>query len=243
MIFSKRKMSDLMTNSIHMLDIASKDPVIKAALLNVNYEEAKVGGIIITWNTADDLVKQYTAAVNLKGETRVLFKKTYKAAHSIYMQHVKFGKAIFKDDEERLARLGLNENRKMRFSEWFMQATDFYAKLLADTDSVTRYSALGTTLENLQDGQRGVFDANTAKEEQKTAIGNVQALRQSRDDALNVLEKAIADFVLVCRYALKDNPQELEKMGIRVYTPGYKRKKKEEPAPEEPQVPEAATTG
>jgi hypothetical protein len=200
MIFSKTKISDLMTNSKQMLDIASTDATIKAALLGVNFDETKLAGITTTWNTADDLVKQFTAAVNRQLETKVLFKNIFKEAHGLYMQHVRFGRAVFKDDDELLARFGLNDARKMRFPDWFMQSTDFYAKLLPDTDSVTRFSDLGTTLENLQAGQQGVLNANTAKEEQKTAIGNVQALRLERDNALNALEKAVSDFVLAAMH-------------------------------------------
>jgi hypothetical protein len=231
MLFSKSSISDLLGNSQQMIDIASNDGFIKTALLEVNFDESKLNDLQLTWKTGDDKTKEYTKAVGEQKEKKILFENTFKESHAVYMKHVKFGKAVCRNDPERAAKYGVNEARKRRFNEWLLQATDFYVKLLADDPLVEKYGTLGLAREELEAGQQGIFAANTAKEDYKTAIGNTQAVKVERDLALLALDKAITDFAMVCQYALIDNPQHLEKMGIRVYSPGYKKAKKEEPDP------------
>jgi len=219
-----------------MIDIASSDDFIKTSLLQVNFDESKLNNLQLTWKTGDDKVKAYTEAVGVQRERKIAFESTFKESHDVYMKHVKYGKAVCGDDPERTAKYGLTVRRERRFNEWLMQATDFYVKLLADEVLVAKYGNLGTTREELEAGQQGIFTANAAKEDYKTAIGNTQAIKVERDRALMALDKAITDFAMVCRYALKDNPQHLEKLGIKVYSPGYTRAKKEDEnqAQEEP---------
>lgn len=228
MIFSKKSISDLLTNSQQMIDIASNDEFIKTSLLQVNFDEIKLNNLQLIWKTGDDKTKAYTEAVGTQREQKIAFESTFKESHDVYMQHVKYGKAVCRDDPERTAKYGLNVRRERRFNEWLLQSTDFYVKLLADEVLVEKYGTLGITREELEAGQQGIFAANAAKEDYKTAIGNTQAIKVERDRALMALDKAITDFAMVCQYALKDNPQHLEKLGIKVYSPGYTKAKKED---------------
>ena len=68
---------------------------------------------------------------------------------------------------------------------------------------------------------------------------------QERDAAFLELSRVVDELETLCPYALEDSPQSLEKLDIRVYSPGYTPKKKtpvENPEPQEPQ-PEAAVGG
>lgn len=228
MIFSTRTISDLLYNSAQMLDIASGDDVVKAALYAANFDDTKIANLKLTWGTADTKTKEYSNAVAVQKEAKITFKRVFKESHGIYMQHVKFARSIGRKDPERNAKLNVTESRKMKFNEWMLQASDFYAKALVDEGLIMKYTTnYGITKEQLESGNQAVLKAIDAKEKYKTAMGNVQALKVERDKALEALANAIKDFAMVCIYALKDNTQQLEKMGIRVYSPGYHKKNKE----------------
>ena len=194
MIFSKKSISDLLSNSQHMIDIASSDEFIKTSLLQVNFDEIKLNNLQLIWKTGDDKAKAYTEAVGTQREQKIAFESTFKESHGVYMKHFKYGKAVCRDDPERAAKHGLNERRERRFNEWLLQSTDFYVKLLEDEVLVEKYGTLGITREELEAGQQGIFTANAAKEDYKTAIGNTQAIKVERDRALMALDKAITDF-------------------------------------------------
>jgi hypothetical protein len=226
MLFSTKTISDLLYNSNQMLGIASKDDVIMAALVTARYNLSNIDTLKATWNTADTKTKEHSAAVGLQREAKIIYKRTRKESHARYMKHVLFAKRICRHDPERMERLRLDETRKKVFNQWLFQSTDFYTQVLLDEELIAKYVNFGITLEGLEAGKQGILDTNKEKENYKMAIGNVQALKVERDRALAVLDTGIKDFALVCQYALKDNPQQLEKLGIRVYSPGYKKQSK-----------------
>ncbi|MCP5105549.1 MAG: hypothetical protein GY950_19335 [bacterium] len=249
LIFSTRKISDLLYNSQRMLEVASKDEDIKAALLAANYEEAKITALKGDWSTADTKVKEYNAAVTKQKEAKIDLDNVHEESNDIYKKHILFARSICRNDPERWARLRLSEHRGRRFNDWLLQSTDFYAQVIPDTDLIASFTEkFGVTVTELGAGKQGILNTNTKKEAHNTAIGNAQALKVERDRALLTLDKGIKDLAIVCKYALKDNPQQLEKLRIRVYSAGYKKKTKEKepgtPEPNEPPaVSEPPTTG
>jgi hypothetical protein len=52
-------------------------------------------------------------------------------------------------------------------------------------------------------------------------LGAAQNAIAQRDDVFKELALFRKKFVAICRIALKDHPQLLEKLGIRVYSEGY----------------------
>ncbi|MCP5052617.1 MAG: hypothetical protein GY940_35945 [bacterium] len=245
MLFSKQKISDFLVNSNHMLDIAGRDPVIKPAIVVYNYDDTRLGEIQALWGRTDTKVKEFEASLAEKKEMKIIFKRVFGESHGAYMEHVKFGKSLCRHDPEKKVKLGLDLRRQMVFNKWYLQSTGYYSQLLPDEEAIAKFAKLAITKEMLEEGQAGIFAANKAKEDYQMAIGQSQAMKFERDRLLVQLEHEIADLALVCRYALRDNPQQLEKLGILVYSPGYKKKKKaatttttqetpptEEPAPE-----------
>ena len=154
------------------------------------------------------------------------FKRIYKAGNSDYMEIVNFSRSLLKGNPERKKELGLSEKRETRYNKWLVQSSKLVSDLLAAEDMPALFALINITQAKLQEVEQTINGVNEAKEDHQTAIGNSQALKEERDKALVALESAVASFVLVCRYALKGEPQQLEKLGIRVYSPGYKRKSK-----------------
>jgi hypothetical protein len=49
-----------------------------------------------------------------------------------------------------------------------------------------------------------------------------------KEDKIKELDKWVSEFRSVCRVAFYEDPQQLEKLGITVYSSGRKKKRKEE---------------
>lgn len=228
MLFAKRSVSDLLYNSKKMLDIASGDEFIKTSLQRVEFDEEKFNGLQALWNTANEKTRDYTAAVGSQKENKLRFKNSLKEAREIYMLHVRLGRSVCRKDPERMAKLALAEPRIQKFNDWLLQGTDFYVKLKQDDELMARYeTTYGVSKEKLLEGEQKLLATNNAREAYQTAMGNTQALKLERDKALKDLDNGITDFSVLCEFALKDNTQQLEKMGIRVYSPGYKKVSKD----------------
>ena len=73
MLFSKKNISDLVSNSQRMFDIAQKDPVISAALEEYNYDSGKIDDLKVIWGAADAAVKSFNTAVNRQSEKSAAF--------------------------------------------------------------------------------------------------------------------------------------------------------------------------
>jgi len=234
MLFTTRAISDLLYSTSRMLEISFKDDIIHNALLADNFSDEKIDALKGIWDEANTKSELYKAAVDSQKEMRLAFEKIRRESNASYMAHVNMAFYICMDDPEKLTKFGLNSRRAIKFNAWLLQASDFYSRVLADPDLATAFDEkFGETVTNLEDGKKAVLGVNTAKETQNTAIGNSQSKREERDKALRKLFIAIRGFVVVLKRAMKINPQHLEKVGILVYTPGYKKKKKEE-EPEEP---------
>jgi len=227
-----------------MIEIASKDPEIHSSLLAINYTDPKVEALRATWSAAKEATKTHKKAVDDQKEQGLKFKKTRWEANEIYMTHLRYAKIITHKDPEMATKLGLQTPRKKRLNDWLLQGTVFYSRVLAQETIVTAFDdRFGETSESIAGGEQAIANTDIERQEYNALIGNSQALRADRDEKLEKLDRDITGFIIVLRRAMKDNLQHLEKVGILVYTPGYKKKKKEtEPPLEGPTGTDPQTT-
>lgn len=244
MLFTKTAISNLLYGSSSMIETAFKDPIIHDALLGINYTDLKFDALRATWSTANEATTAHKKAVDDQKEKGLIFKKTRWQANETYMIHIKYAKIVCHKNPEMQAKLGLNTPRKVKLYDWLLQATVFYSRVLADETLVTAFDdQFGETRADIEAGEQAIANTDIERQEYNGMIGNSQALRAERDEKLEQLDKDITGFMIVLRRAMKDNLQHLEKVGILVYTPGYKKRKiEEEPPPEEPPTEEPTGT-
>ncbi len=242
MLFEKKSISSLLYGSISMIETATKDPVIHSALLAMNFTDPKVEALRTTWSIASEATKAHKKAVDDQKEKGLKFHRTRLEANDIYTAHLKYAKNICHKNPELQTKLGLKTPRKTRLHDWFLQGTVFYSCILEDEPLVTVFDdRFGETREAIEAGEQAIATAEIERQEYNALIGNSQALRAERDEKLEQLDIAISGFMIVLKRAMKHNLQHLEKVGILVYTPGYKKKKKEEETPTEPTEPAEPT--
>jgi len=242
MLFSTASISDLLYNSYRMFDIAATDADIHNALLAINFTDQKLDALKATWNTANTATEGHKKAIEDQKKAKLQFQTTLRESNADYMTHLKYAKCICHDDQERWIKLGLGLPRKRKFNDMLLQASVFYSNILEDETLVAAFDErYGETRDDIAAGNQAMVNANISKEAYITAIGNSQAKRADRDKLLRQLDRDTTGFYAVLRKALKDNLQHLEKVKIKIYSDGYRRKKTEEPPAEEPPTEEPPT--
>jgi len=114
-------------------------------------------------------------------------------------------------DAARKLRLDGHSGRR---ATWLAQARQFYANALADPALLSGLAAFGVTQASLEDGAREVeaMAARYAARQQRK--GDAQDTTRTRDEALAALARWMHNFAAIARMALKDRPQQLEKLGL-----------------------------
>ncbi len=123
--------------------------------------------------------------------------------------------------------MNLNEKRKRySFYDWAAQAKNFFTAVLAEETVLNALAEMGTLETNLQETLQMLERTVDLKKAKHLAAGQVQALRVERNRALDQLRDWLRKFIHLLRYVTKENPQQLEKLGIQVHTEAYKARKR-----------------
>jgi hypothetical protein len=142
--------------------------------------------------------------------------KAWERAKTTYTPLTQVARVAFKNDAGTIAQLALNGRRKKSLSGWLEQANLFYNNALANPDILNGLAKFGITAEKLQAGKAEVEaleGLNAAQEQEK---GEAQQATKTRDEAIDVLDDWLDDFLAIAEVALADKPQLLEALGVRV---------------------------
>jgi hypothetical protein len=90
------------------------------------------------------------------------------------------------------------------------------------------------TREKLEAGEQKIFELEKAKEQHDVETGEAQDATRLRNEAVEEANQFARAFLAICKIALKDRPEQLEKMRIKHYSDGYKRKSKQQAEPATP---------
>lgn len=220
MPYNNSRVSDYLEHSELMFTNA-KDKTILPFLErhNVGVERCDMG--LTLCGEAYTLEKEQ---IRLHGEqfrAKAKFDKLFAEVHPRYMDHIKFMRMAFRDDPRKLYELDAASARDMTLTGWLTQSKTFYTNAINDEDSLTKMVGYGISKEELEAAEAKVAEVAAANQEHKIKKGAAQDAIDRRDKALDILDKFRSEFIGICRIALKDHPQLLEKLGIVVYTKGY----------------------
>lgn len=227
MIFSKRKISDLLINSALMIDAALSDDEIKGALAVYSYTEEVLNQGKEIYTKAEDLADQQVKASGKKLAAANEFHRLRRQTQALFVEHLNFLRRAYREEPERLVEFKIPERTERKVTDWLLQAKQFYSTILMTEELITKLNRYGISSEKAEAARDRVNETIKAKETHNKCTGEVQNLKVRRDRALRKLDFWVTEFALVCKYALKESPQLLEKLGIQVLSDGYRRKKKE----------------
>ena len=223
----RSRISDYLESTDLMLTNAHDDEQISALILPFKVDEAK---FTFAFNLKDTAYDWEVKQINLHGQqyrAKKKFEKLFYETNEIYQEHLRFIRLHFEDDPEKLKELGAYEKRIRDTFGWLKQAKTCYRNFINDPEALEGFDEFGITLEDLQNTEKKILEVDAADKDHKMKLGAAQDAIEKRDAALKELHKFMIKFKAICRIALKDHPQLLEKLGIKVYSNGYTRKKPE----------------
>ena len=181
--------------------------------------------------------KSDSQQIKLHGQqyrARKKFEKLQNEANEIYQIHLKFLRISFEKDVEKLKEISAYGIRTRSTADWLKEAITFYQNTVIDEEAMVELDSYGITAEMFQQNENKLKDVDAAYRDHKLKLGAAQNAVVLRDEIFNELALFRKKFIAICRTALRDYPQLLEKLGIRVYSEGYVRakpKKDEEQPP------------
>jgi len=214
MIFTKRTIQELLENSKIAITNAMEDEEIKTLLLEYNYDEAKLNEGLELYKISDQLYNQQKKEYGEQYAAKASYEKAFKKAHPKYMEHVTLTRMAFKESPKKLVEMALHEPRQRRIGLWLKQARIFYDAAIGDDVVLESLSKYGVTKEKLEAGKQLIQEVEIENRKHKKESGEAQQSTVERDKALENLEEWISEYYQICKFALSEKPQLLEKLGI-----------------------------
>jgi hypothetical protein len=177
--------------------------------------------------------------------SRKKFEKVYNAANEIYQLHLKFLRISFEKDKDKLKELSAFGKRPRSIADWIKQAFAFYQTTAGDEEAMAALDSFGITAEMFMQNESKITEVDAAYRAHKIKLGAAQNAVEERNAVIKELDTYAKRFRAICRTALKTHPQLLEKLGIKVYSKGYKKRKRKKdniPPPTTTSAEQAAPT-
>jgi hypothetical protein len=153
------------------------------------------------------------------------FEKAFAEVNEVCQIHLKFLKISFEKDTEKLKEISAYGTRSANIPNWFKQAFAFYQNTVVDEEAMAELDSYGITAEMFQENESKITEVEAAFLAHKIKLGAAQDAVVQRDDVFKELATYVKRLRAICRIALKDHPQLLEKLGIKAYSEGYVRAK------------------
>jgi hypothetical protein len=153
------------------------------------------------------------------------FEKAFAEVNEVCQIHLKFLKISFENDTEKLKEISAYGTRSANIPNWFKQAFAFYQNTVVDEEAMAELDSYGITAEMFQENESKITEVEAAFLAHKIKLGAAQDAVVQRDDVFKDLATYVKRLRAICRIALKDHPQLLEKLGIKAYSEGYVRAK------------------
>ncbi|MDQ1351975.1 MAG: hypothetical protein QG657_2281 [Acidobacteriota bacterium] len=158
--------------------------------------------------------------------SRKKFDKLFNEFNETYQMHLKFLRISFEKDKEKLKELSAFGKRSRSIADWIKQAFSFYQTTVVDEEAMTALDNFGITAEMFQQNEGKIKEVDDAFRTHKIKLGAAQNAVEERNAVFKELDTFAKHFRAICRTALKAHPQLLEKLGIKVYSKGYKKRKR-----------------
>ncbi|MDF9796823.1 hypothetical protein OKW21_002086 [Catalinimonas alkaloidigena] len=205
-----QKMSRMST----AIDNSMKYPEILAALKKVGYNQQMILAGKASLEEFRMLHESQSQKYGDQFEVGKAFKEDIKQAKQIHATHRKLAKIAYASDISMYTRLGLGKF-ETAVDSWLNYAENFYNVLIKDSSTLQEYGVseeeVAQTLASIQ----ALFDA---RHKHFACKGEAQHATHKRNEAMRKMDAWMSDFKKAARFALRDEPELLEVLGIFVRT-------------------------
>jgi hypothetical protein len=216
----------LLENSKLMFQNAKEDEEINSLLATFKVDEQQYELGLALCGKAFKLENLQIKLHGQQYRARKKFEKLYNAANETYQMHLKFLRISYEQDKEKLKEISAFGKRPRSIPDWIKQAYAFYQTTSGDEEAMTVLDSYGITAEIFQQNDSKIKEVDAAFRTHKIKLGAAQNAVDERNAVIKELDTYAKRFRAICRSALKAHPQLLEKLGIKVYSKGYKKRKR-----------------
>lgn len=227
MFYSKKSIARFLKGSKTLIFAVKDDPFIKERIMAFNYDESRLNECLAIYDEAEKAESVKSKEYGEQLEAKAIFDKLMAEAEKLYRKHTDFLRLALADNiEEQKKLLLIGQPRTRRLPDWFKHVLELYDRVLESETAIAAVTHYGITGEKLAEARQKIVDAEAAKIKHTEERGEAQDATDLRDTAFEKLAFAVDELKKICTYSLEDRPQLLEKLGIQVLSPGYKRKPK-----------------
>jgi len=138
---------------------------------------------------------------------------------TIFNQTIEIIRMIVRGDKDLQDRLHFSSiQKKSPIEEWINNVLWFYEVLLNEVVLLQKISSYNITEENIIDQKEQVANLKVLRNTVFAEKGEAEEARRLRDEKLADLEEYCYELRTIAKIALKDKPQLLEMLGIKVYS-------------------------
>ena len=143
-------------------------------------------------------------------------QQRWRSLKAVFTEHRQLARIAFKSQRGVLTQLKLNDPLKTSFSGWVTQATAFYTKVGNHLEGMNRY---GVDAQGIATVQTQLEELLALYDQQLQRKAEAQHTTEQRNKVIKELDHWMREFYQIAKIALKDEPQQLEMLGIVVATP------------------------
>jgi hypothetical protein len=179
------------------------------------YGEERLNAGWTLYKEAYRLVREQELCYGAQYEAGSAFKNARKQAATRFGELRRLARVALRGQTGMIKSLGLDEPPGMSLGTWLEHVRQFYNNALADSHIMNQLGRVGITPEKLHDALAMTDQTEKAAEAHEAAKGRAIKATKERDEAFVLFRRWMRDFRQVCRVALTDSPQLLEKLGIK----------------------------
>ena len=193
---------------------ASNVELVSKALEIYNYGPEKLKEGLLLEENASSLQEKQKKEYGEQFEATDALMTAKADANAVYMKHVKIARIALKNSRGAGESLQIAGRRKRSLSGWLNQAGAFYTNAISSNEAIEAFKKFNITINDLKQGKELIQGVAEKYHLQLKETGEAQAATKERDDAFDMLNDWMSDFIGIARIALIDKPQYLEILGI-----------------------------
>lgn len=234
--FTKQTKNDYLLSLASLFGVSSSDEAIRNAVSVYGYDARRL-------TQGNDLYRDLNALENehiqVGGEKTLLVSRKQlmqKAVSKEYMKFLKIARIAFAENEYATDLLMLEGIRERIFNKWFSQVMVFVNNLLNHPELMSAMGEYGVKNIHIEKLKAEVENLSDLIQQCNKIANKHKQLTQKKQKQTIKVQAWVSDYIKIARIALEDQPQHLEKMGIK--SPGVGRprgrKRKSDMSPANP---------
>ena len=215
-MFRNKSPENILTLSHLALTNAMSMSPITTALERFNYPLEKLNAGMNLYTLAEQAVLHSSNCRNDQKISTAALQNARALADKAYIRHLKLARFVFQGNVEAWKTLGLDGKRARVFGEWLAQARRFYTNLLGNPALLAALLPYNLPETDLTCALTLLAAAENAYAARENARGIAIQATRDRDLALQALKTWVSALIAIARFALEDDLQLLESLGVVV---------------------------